>query len=44
MAEHYLKMGLVFDTLSYGEDQILLNELDFLYREIGQQEIIFLGF
>jgi tetratricopeptide (TPR) repeat protein len=33
MAEHYLKMGLVFDTLNYEENQILLNELDFLYKE-----------
>jgi tetratricopeptide (TPR) repeat protein len=34
MAEYYLKMGLVFDTLSYEEDQVLLNELDFLYKEM----------
>ncbi len=41
MAEHYLKMGLVFDTLSYGEDQILLNELDFLYREMVNKKSYF---
>jgi len=34
MAEYYLKLGLVFDTLSYEEDQILLNELDFLYKDM----------
>ena len=41
MAEHYLKMGLVFDTLSYEEDQILLNELDFLYKEMANKKSYF---
>ena len=43
MAEHYLKMGLVFDTLSYEENQILLNELDFLYRETPNKKSHFWG-
>jgi tetratricopeptide (TPR) repeat protein len=41
MAEHYLKMGLVFDTLSYEENQILLNELDFLYKETPNKKSYF---
>lgn len=39
LAEHYLKMGLIFDTLSYDEDQILLSELDFLYKENGNKNL-----
>lgn len=39
LAEHFLKIGLIFDTLSYAEDQILLNELDFLYKEMVNKKL-----
>ncbi len=41
LAEHYLKMGLIFDTLSYEEDQILLCELDFLYKDTIHKNLRF---